>query len=101
MLGNYSRQFAVLCDATELLLKVALNIINQLTPNFQTKSSLTTDILDRKQTVQEISPQYCIQSHVIVLYDVYTVHSFIVKLLTYCLGVVIPGIKYTWNIDLR
>jgi hypothetical protein len=28
ILGNYSRQFAVLCDATELLLKVALNTIN-------------------------------------------------------------------------
>jgi hypothetical protein len=27
MLGNYSRQFAVLCDATKLLLKVALNTI--------------------------------------------------------------------------
>ena len=27
ILGNYSRQFAVLCDATELLLKVALNTI--------------------------------------------------------------------------
>jgi hypothetical protein len=27
MLGNYFRQFADLCDATELLLKVALNTI--------------------------------------------------------------------------
>jgi hypothetical protein len=27
MLGNYVRQFADLCDATELLLKVALNTI--------------------------------------------------------------------------